>query len=207
MRTAVVPFALFVCSFTLVAAQTASVAPTLPVTKTAPPPTSVNVLNFPEVQAVTGTVSVDNLPAVQTIGGTVNVGNLPLDADGTLRVTSAPAKHMIWHELLTQPLEVPGFRTVTIPAIVNTDGFSFVGVGPELSTFSVSLVTRWAADEAFSQVADARIGVNAYGPQSCGSLGNSRLVCPGTGGDVQVVLSNGYGDTRTITSVRVYLFP
>ena len=61
------------------------------------------MLNFPDVQAVEGTVSVDNLPAVQTVGGTVNVGNLPtvqtvggsvavsnlpLDAGGALRVTA-----------------------------------------------------------------------------------------------------------------------
>ena len=37
----------------------------------------VNVQNFPDPQAVTGTVEVGNLPAVQEVTGTVAVSNLP----------------------------------------------------------------------------------------------------------------------------------
>jgi hypothetical protein len=53
-------------------------------------PTQVEVTNFPAVQPVSGVVNVGNLPAVQSVAGTVAVGNLPLDADGNLRVASAP---------------------------------------------------------------------------------------------------------------------
>src|SRR5258706_3760156 len=75
--------------------------------KPPPPPTDVNVLNFPDVQA---------------IGGTVNVGNLPLADDGSLRVTSAPARQPVVVELLTQPLTIGNSRTVI--GMVDTRGFT-----------------------------------------------------------------------------------
>lgn len=61
------------------------------------PPTKtvseVEVVNFPAVQPVSGTVSVGNLPSVQTVGGSVQVTNLPVDADGNLRVSGGGAAH------------------------------------------------------------------------------------------------------------------
>jgi len=94
MKIALAAVAVLFSSFTLASGQTTTIDPTVAppktaMTKTPPQPASVNVLNFPEVQAVAGTVSVDNLPAVQAIGGTVNVGNLPLDAEGAVRVAGA----------------------------------------------------------------------------------------------------------------------
>jgi hypothetical protein len=53
------------------------------------PAQQVEVVNFPAVQSVVGTVTVGNLPAVQTVTGSVQVSNLPLDANGNLKV-SAP---------------------------------------------------------------------------------------------------------------------
>ena len=40
-------------------------------------PVDANVLNFPSVQTVDGTVDVSNFPAVQTVDGTVSVSNFP----------------------------------------------------------------------------------------------------------------------------------
>lgn len=70
--------------------------------KTASP---VEVVNFPQVQGIGGTVNVGNLPAVQSVdvlgevavAGVVDVGNLPLDANGHLQVacTSAPPQPII----------------------------------------------------------------------------------------------------------------
>ena len=42
-----------------------------------PPVSRVEVLNFPNPQAVAGTVNVGNLPAVQSVDGAVEVSNLP----------------------------------------------------------------------------------------------------------------------------------
>ena len=49
-------------------------------------PAQVEVVNFPPVQPVSGTVNVGNLPTVQSVAGTVAVGNLPVDADGRVLV-------------------------------------------------------------------------------------------------------------------------
>jgi hypothetical protein len=40
-------------------------------------PVDANVLNFPDVQTVDGTVGVSNFPNVQTVDGTVSVSNFP----------------------------------------------------------------------------------------------------------------------------------
>ena len=203
MRFVFVPFVVLAASFTLANAQNKIDA----MLKPPPPPTDVNVVNFPETQAVTGTVSVDNLPAVQTVGGTVNVGNLPLDADGAVRVTGAPAKQMVWYELLPGPMAVePG--AVDFPQIVNVDGFSSIGfsVSPARQDIGISFVSRWAPDDDFRAVADAKMGFSTYGAFECGGTARLRLVCPLTAvGDVRVMV---YASTpTTLTSVRVYLFP
>ena len=205
MRFAFVPFVVAV-SFTLAAAQTATInRPAdyfrIDVTRLALP---VYVLNFPEVQTVSGTVSVDNLPAVQTVGGTVNVGNLPLDDDGALRVAGAPARQMVWYELLTEPLVIDAASTVLLPNPVSVDGFEHVGVRVVRSggvTLEVRIDSQWSPDEGFSPVQDSRVG------GLCAGAIEYRLVCPATGGNARVSLRNYQGAPSTISSVRVYLFP
>jgi len=137
MRFAFIPVVLLAASFTLAATPTATadatVAPNkLDVSKPPPPPSSVNVLNFPEVQAVEGTVAVSNLPAVQTVGGTVNVGNLPLDADGAVRVAgacpTAPPLEARYINLLPDGPITLGPREVFNTQAVEARGFSRVGV-------------------------------------------------------------------------------
>ena len=77
--------------------------------------TDVNVLNFPPIQAVSGTVevandegnplpvtfpsgvSVNNFPAIQTVDGTVDIGNFPATqtVDGTVDVGNFPATQTV----------------------------------------------------------------------------------------------------------------
>jgi hypothetical protein len=59
--------------FTGAQAQRIAPEPTAPVSK----PAQVEVINFPAVQPVNGTVNVGNLPAVQEVAGTVSISNLP----------------------------------------------------------------------------------------------------------------------------------
>jgi hypothetical protein len=130
MKLAAISVAFLAASFTLVAAQTATTDPAIAPIKIdmmrpPPPPTNVNVLNFPETQAVEGTVTVSNLPAVQTVGGTVNVGNLPLDTDGAVRVASASTRAPVMFELVSAPFSVDAYG-LTFPDTLDTTGYSAI---------------------------------------------------------------------------------
>ena len=215
MKLAAVTVAALAASISLVAAQSATIdpaaaAPKIDVTKTAPPPTSVNVLNFPEVQPVTGTVSVDNLPAVQTVGGTVNVGNLPLDADGAVRVSSAPAHtgQLVWYELLDAPVDLCNVDPITMERSVNTDGYSMVSVRAVVAgntSLNFEPVWQFVDGEDFLRVADSRDGL-----VPCMGSAQTRLVCRNFGGNVKVRVNGTLNCTPyppLLTSIRVYLFP
>ena len=208
MRFAAAIVAVLVCSSVYAATPNAAIDPSanyfkIDMTRPPPPPAPVYVLNWPDVQAVAGTVSVDNLPAVQAVGGTVNVSNLPLDADGAVRVTSAPAKQMVCQELLTEPMIVA--EATLLPAVVNVDGFQNIGitVAPGYGEVTMEPFYRWSPDSNFMPVVDARIGVGTGGPFVCSGWGNRLLVCPTSGGDVRVQLADNAGAARTLTSVRV----
>lgn len=57
-----------------------------PSTAPVPPPSQVEVVNFPDPQNVVGTVEVENFPEVQQISGTVEVSNVPATPDQYLFV-------------------------------------------------------------------------------------------------------------------------
>jgi hypothetical protein len=210
MRFAFVPFVVLVCS-SVGAATATTTDPTveaakIDMTRMAPQPSSVNVLNWPETQAVSGSVSVDNLPAVQTVGGTVNVGNLPLDTDGAVRVTSAPPREMVWYELLNGPIQANcGTQCSELPTIVNTTGYSRIGIqirwNDQGGTVVASPVWRWVDDETFDPVADYR--------GTCSFNGSgARSVCPVAGGSLKLRVAWSTPVTpANFQSIRVYLFP
>ena len=206
MRFAACLLAVFLCS-TIHAQNKIDLAkPPAP-----PPPTDVNVLNWPDVQPVAGTVSVDNLPAVQTVGGTVNVGNLPLDTDGALRVTSAPARQMVMHELISEPLVLPtpdptgpGTISMDLPNIIDTSGYASVGFWLRTVGFNntgLEPLWQWVDDESFTPWRDARSGT-AF---SCSGGGENRVTCSNLGGKLRIRLY--WNQSQTVSSVRVYLFP
>lgn len=87
MQRAVVWGIVLVCLTVLIAGSgaTAQRTPIIDAATTRTP-SQVEVVNFPAVQAVNGTVNVGNLPAVQTVAGNVAISNLPVDADGRLLV-------------------------------------------------------------------------------------------------------------------------
>lgn len=218
MRFSFVPFVVLAATFSLANAQN-KIDATL---KPPPPPTSVNVVNFPDVQAVGGTVSVDNLPAVQAVGGTVavsnlpavqtvggmvNVGNLPLDADGAVRVSNASARQMVRFELLDSPSE--HVQDYTLPVTVDTTGYSSVGLTvttmPSGSDVVYKMLRSWSGDDPFEQILDYRSAVVPGNPCDFGHLGSLKLLCPVTGGSVQVTVSASAG--VVFTSVKLYLFP
>jgi hypothetical protein len=185
MRFAYVLFAVLICS--TVNAQNKIDA----MLKPPPAPTDVSVVNFPDVQ---------------TVGGTVNVGNLPLDIEGAVRVSSAPARQMVWYDLITEPISVP--NNLLLPTAINTNGYSTVGVFVIDNADGVADVFwQWADDESFAPVEDSRNGFQGVNGEAyrCGGLANARFVCSNTGGNVRVRLRGSGG--RIVTSVRVYLIP
>ena len=83
-----------------------------------------------------GQVEVVNFPAVQTVGGTVNVGNLPLDGDGNLEIG--------------RPVTLAVLAPLASCVVLNTDPnvrstlnlqINFVGAGAEgaLGNFSFAM--------------------------------------------------------------------
>ena len=113
--------------------------------------TDVNVLNFPPIQAVSGTVevandegnplpvtfpsgvTVNNFPAIQTVDGTVDVGNFPATqtVDGTVDVGNFPATQTV-----DGSVSVSGTVDVgNYPATQTVDGTVDVGNFP--TTFDV----------------------------------------------------------------------
>jgi hypothetical protein len=221
MRFATATVAVLVCSVTLAAAQTTindpTVAPPKPaVTKTPPPPASVNVLNFPETQAVAGTVSVDNLPAVQSVGGTVNVGNLPLDADGAVRVTTAcpsstPLQTHYVNLLPNGPISVPdsdGF----VSAVADARGYSRIGIDAAGDLVKVFIEWTWSnLPEFFAPVTDTRNGsmqntcIDAFLQYADGTQAR-RFVCVVSGEQVRLRV-RGYQSSAPLSALGVYLIP
>jgi hypothetical protein len=196
VRIALVPFVVLAASWSLAAAPSATTDPVLDDQRI-----DMTIRPVP--------VHVVNLPAVQTVGGTVNVGNLPLDSGGAVRVTSAPARQMVWQELISEPVSYSG--DLLLSAVVNADGYSSVGVLViDNSDARVDVFWQWAGDEGFTPVADTRNGFQGVGsyevPFRCGGLANVRLICPNSVGNLRVRLHNPSG-VSTATSVRVYLFP
>ena len=216
MKIALAAVAVLFSSFTLASGQTTTIDPTVAppktaMTKTPPQPASVNVLNFPEVQAVAGTVSVDNLPAVQAIGGTVNVGNLPLDAEGAVRVAGAcpttPPLQARYVDLIGGTLTLGPFQDF-VSAAVSTAGYQHVGFLYEGEVGQTYFEWSWVTDnEWFSMVADARNGAD-LGP--CQSRGETplRQVCVVSGSWVRIKLLGHTGPvSRTVNALGVYLIP
>jgi hypothetical protein len=169
------------------------------------PPSPVYVVNLPGTLPVAGTVSVGNFPGVQSVTGAVSISNLPLAPDGSVRVAPPPARQPSVVELLTEPIDA--FGIVDVPTIVNTSGYSSVGIYIQGSQASVTADTywRWRDDEPFAPVVDLRSG--APGTIQCRVQGiDSRYVCPNLGGSMKIRLEALLGPT-TVTSIRVYLFP
>jgi hypothetical protein len=210
MRFGLVSFVVLAASFTLATAQ----APKIDMTKQPPQPTSVNVLNFPETQAVEGSVAVTNLPAVQTVGGTVSVGNLPLDTDGALRVTSAcptaPPLQARYVDLLPNgPVIIqPGESFVS--EIVDARGYTRFGI--DLAGQGVSAVTEWTwsnINELFSIVADPRNGTyedKCQGTPLVNGGQRFRLVCLVSGEQMRFKVIQWF-DANPVTGLGVYLIP
>jgi hypothetical protein len=197
MRFAFALSVVLAASFTLATAQTATIDPAvappkIDMTKTAPPPTSVNVLNFPEVQSV---------------GGTVSVGNLPLDIDGAVRVTSTPARAPVLVEAIPGGVTTESGTHFTSPA-VNTSGYSWVGFHSTGNWYGPEIEWRWAGTGAddFGRVRD-----NRNGPQSdCQAVGNGtheRAVCVVSGVEVRFHLYNAASVPVRLESIQVYLIP
>lgn len=211
MKSAALTVAVLAASFTLAAAQSADTDPAMSYYKidVMRPLTPVYVVNFPEVQAVTGSVSVDNLPAVQTVGGTINVGNLPFDADGAVRVTSAPARQPVVFELLDTPGE--HVQDYVLPLTVDTTGYSTVGLAVATSTPGADVVYNlnwnWGEGDSYGQVLDYRVALQGGNLCYAGHLasGRQKLHCPVVSGRAQVVVSASAG--VVFTSVKLYLFP
>jgi hypothetical protein len=217
----------FAASITLAAAQSANTDPTMAYFKIdlSRLPSSVNVLNWPDVQAVSGTVSVDNFPAVQTVGGTVNIGNLPaaqnvagsvsvsnlpITDDGSVRVSSGPstpARQTVMYELM--PYYVAGSNFVSLPEGIDTSGYSAIGVlARGLPGFNISIQVYWqlVPGDVFTEVHGQL--PRSLGMSDCSAYDSGRhgplFVCPNYGGRPGVVL-NGGGDNTA--SVQLYLIP
>jgi hypothetical protein len=219
MRLALVTFAAFTASFAVVGAQS-------PQTDMTRLPLFVNVMNWPETQAVVGSVSVDNLPAMQTVGGTVNlgnlptvqpvsgtvtVGNLPLTEDGSIRVSAGLAQspqHVVMCELM--PYYTPFSNFVALPPGIETIGYRAVADSvtvPPGGNIAVQLYWQMTPDDDFRETHGAMPG--SEGMNDCGRYGdmfsNGRYICANYGGRPGIVLHQGNSDAAT--SVRLYLIP
>ena len=211
MRFAFVPIAVLAASLSLAGTPSASIDPSanyfkIDMSRPPAPPTPVYVVNFPDAQAVTGTVSVTNFPAVQIIGGTVNVGNLPLTNDGSVRVSSGATRQMVVQELLEGPLDLSG-GSVELPISIDTTGYSSVGFyiradGPTVYGY---ISWQWSDDEPFESIIDSRTGSTLT---PCQAQSGARYLCNNPGGKFKIRLQVGsYPYVATVSSVRVYLFP
>ena len=208
---AVVTTTVLICCAVHAATPTATIDPTVTPNKTdqmrpPPPPTNVNVLNFPETQAVEGTVAVSNLPAVQTVGGTVNVGNLPFDPHGNLRVSTAPPRQPVLVEMLTETIRIDPQTSFVSPTL-DTTGYSHVGFRFEGTQIAAEIRWRWHDSQTFEQVYDVRNGALASSCVAWAPTG--RMVCAVSGEELQLVITNPYGEGVPIffSSLKVYLIP
>jgi hypothetical protein len=159
-----------------------STDPMLPI-----PVVSVEVVNFPPVQSVAGTVSVDNLP---------------LDDAGAVRVSTPPAGVPVLVQL--DPVSIaPGDTFVSVT--VNTAGYSriglsVVGVGP----LPVTREWRWKDDDVFGPIADSGNGPNS--DYCVNGSASTRTICKVSGDEFRVSITNEYSIPEN-ASVKVYLIP
>ena len=210
MRGVTLPYSVFavlVCSSIYAATPTATVDPNAAPNKIdmsgpPPPPSNVNVLNFPETQAIEGTVAVSTFPAVQTVGGTVAVGNLPVDADGALRVTSPPARETVLVELIPGGVTIEAHTSYTSP-VVDTSNYSRVGLyatgnysGPEIQWRG-----KGAAADDFRPVADP-LDWSAYGRNCQRLVLDTRQVCMASGMELRFQLHNGASVPARLESIE-----
>jgi hypothetical protein len=190
MRFAYVLFAVFVCS--TVNAQN-KIDATL---KPPPAPTDVNVVNFPDVQAV---------------GGTVNVGNLPVDADGAVRVTSAPATpgaQARYVVLFEGDLATPTWPDAVYTAAVDTKGYSKIGIEMQGATSYGTVQWGWGTAPARFGWVSENADVDASHQNQCINYygRGGRVICPVQGDSVRFALSSPLGGDH-VTFVGVYLIP
>lgn len=175
MRSAFVPFVVLAASFSLANAQN-KIDATL---KPPPPPTNVNVLNFPEVQTVAGTVSVENLP---------------LDVDGSVRVKCGP--NSITYDLLdgSYPLPVGSeWSSVWVPSAEFAKFTVVVGIG-----LHVACLLEWRYATTDEQIWD--LGPHwgyGYGVSNAAS---GEVVGP----ELRIQCSSSDADAN-IANVRVFL--
>ena len=186
MRFAAVSVAGFVCSN--IYAQNKIDA----MLKPPPPPTDVNVLNFPDVQAV---------------GGTVNIGNLPLADDGALRVTSADTRQPVLIELAPGGVTVESQSTYISP-IVDVAGYSRVGFHSTGNWYVPTPMWRWAGAPADDFGTVMNSGETHDANASCAAPQNDqRLICSVSGVQLRFRLFNYSAVPVRIESLRVYLIP
>jgi len=138
---------------------------------------------------------------------TAPVGRPPLANGGSGRV-SAAAKQPVFFELLSEPLILYVNETADLSTIVDTSGYSSVGiyVGADTESARIRSLWRWNDDEDFAQVFDQRGGGDVPGVSACSGHPGARILCSSLGKSLRISL---FADNSpaTVTSVRVYLFP
>ena len=204
MKLAAAIVAILACSNSYSATPSATTDPALNEQKVAmskPPtsPTDVNVVNFPAVQAVAGTVS---------------VGNLPLGADGAVRVNSgcAPLRQTQYVSLIDGPVTIPAGTTGYVTASVETAGFSRVGILVEGDVPWLDTRIEWGwggTPERFGSVDDRRDGIGPGGSLEahCQLLKPGRCICVVSGDRVRLAIDNPYDPVAHFTALGIYLIP
>ena len=211
MKLAAAIVAILACSNSYAATPSATTDPALneqkvAMSKPTTSPTDVNVVNFPAVQAVAGTVS---------------VGNLPLGADGAVRVTSgcAPSRQTQYVSLIDGPVTIPAGTIGFVTDSVETAGFSRIGILVEgdVSWLDTRIEWGWGGTpERFGPVNDNRNvgdpGISGPRCQLVAGWGNptyqEHTICVVSGHRVRLNLDNrdGGGDAN-YTALGVYLIP
>lgn len=197
MRFVFVTFVVLTASFTFATTPTATVDPEaalnkIDMSRPPPPPAPVYVLNFPETQAVEGTVAVSNLPAVQTVGGTVSVGNLPLAEDGSLRIKIQPFSKTF--DLLDTVVTLPSGEGWTSNWVASGE-YSTVVLAIIGSSIDCTTTWRFAPTDVGGWGAGPSVGRNFGG----GNIGIGGVLGP----ELQVQCSGA--SSGSISDVRVFL--
>jgi hypothetical protein len=132
--------------------------PTIPPPEGKPGVQQVEVLNFPAVQQVAGSVSVENFPATQQVAGSVLVSNLPLDENGDIKVATqspGPAFRVIEQLTLEVDYSLLNWSEWVDVGDANVLGFMYTGH----SCANIAVEWRWSEDTpAFGLADDFRIG-------------------------------------------------
>jgi len=206
MKLAAAIVAILACSNSYAATPSATTDPALNEQKVAmskPPtsPTDVNVVNFPAVQAVAGTVS---------------VGNLPLGADGAVRVNSgcATSRQTQYVSLIDGPVTIPAGTTGYVTASVETAGFSRIGILVEGEGANARIEWGWGGTpERFGSVDDRRNGIGTGGAlerycQAISYGSSARTICVVSGDRVRLALDNEFSSVDAhFTALGIYLIP